>query len=123
MDIISIAEAIEKKIREIDEIRKVIFERGETKAKAIAEYECKIAVVLMELKNGKAMELGGERIENPPVTIMEKIVKGLCWEEKLKMELAESSYKSAIINIEAVCAQLNAFQSLNRYLDKGDLNA
>lgn len=117
MDHIIIAESIQKKIKEIDEIRREIKERGEQKAQAVSEYDKRIAIILIELKNGRKFLLENQEIENPPVSIMEKIAKGLCWEEKLEMEKAEANYRSVISNLEAVKNQLSALQSLNKYLE------
>ena len=109
MDHIIIAESIQKKIKEIDEIRREIKERGEQKAQAVSEYDKRITITLIELKNGRKFLLENQEIENPPVSIMEKIAKGLCWGEKLEMEKAEANYKSVISNLEAVVSE-NKFQ-------------
>ena len=49
---------------------------------------------------------------------MDKLARGICWQHKLEMEKAEALYKSAITNLDATMAQLSAYQSMNRYLDK-----
>ena len=116
--IIQISEEIQKKIKEIEDVRKTIRKRGEEKATAISEYEKAIAICLIGLKNGEEFELDGKVIKKPPASIMEKLAKGICWKEKLEMDKAEALYKSAIANMDAICAQLNAYQSLNRYLDR-----
>ena len=118
MDVLSIAEEIQKKINEIEEIRKAIKVRGMAKAAAISDYEKSITLALFDLKNGVEIELEGRKIKNPPASIMDKLVRGICWQAKLAMEEAEAAYKSAVTNLDAVCAQLNAYQSLNRYLDR-----
>lgn len=119
MDVVTIANQIEQKIKEVDEIRRTIRERGEDRARATTDYDCKMAVTLMALKNGKVFDLGGETIKNPPASTAEKIARGICWKEKLDMERAEALYKSAVSNLTAVCNQMNALQSINRYLDRG----
>jgi len=118
MEILEVAEQIRKKIYEIEEIRKVIKDRGEEKARAQAVYDKELAKVLIGLKNGEEFKLDDKIVKNPPATITEKIAKGLCWREKLAMEEAEMLYKSAISNMDAVCSQLNAWQSINRYLER-----
>jgi len=117
MDIITLTEQIQKKINEIDMIRMQIKERGENKSQTIGEYEREIAVTIIKLKNGIEFEVDGQKIQNPQVTILEKIARGICWDKKIEMEKADAAYKSIIVNLEAVEAQLNAFQSLNRHLD------
>jgi len=116
-DIISIAEQMNTKIREIDSIRAQIKTRGEEKARTASIYDMEVAKYLIGLKNGKEYELSGEKIKEPPASITEKIAKGLAWEEKLHMDASDANYKSAISNLEAVKSQLNALQSLNRNLD------
>jgi glucosamine 6-phosphate synthetase-like amidotransferase/phosphosugar isomerase protein len=118
MDLLTIANELEKKIKEIDNIRGSLRERGELKATTIAEYEKKIAITMIKLKNGFTFEIDGQKIDNPPVTMTEKIARGICWQEKLEMEKAETAYKSVVVNLDAVQTQLSAYQSLNRYLDK-----
>jgi hypothetical protein len=118
MNVIDISNEIQKKILEIDSIRKEIKSRGEVKADTLTQYEKMIAVTLMKLENGVEFELNGEKIVNPPKSIMDKIARGICNKEKYAMELAETGYKSVLVNLEACMAQTNALQSLNRYLDK-----
>ncbi len=118
MNVIDVSEKIQGKIAEIDKFRKVLRERAEKKAQTVAEYDKQIALILMGLRNGKSYELDGEKITDPPTTIMEKIAKGICWKEKLEMDTAEVLYKSVITNLDCVCSQLNGFQSINRYLEK-----
>jgi hypothetical protein len=116
-DLITISEQIEKKIVEIDHIRSEIKQRGEEKARTAAVYDMVVAKTLMGLENGREYVIDGDTIKNPPKSIMEKLARGLAWEEKLRMDTAEANYKSIISNLEAVKSQLNALQSLNRNLE------
>lgn len=118
MEVLEIAQEIKKKIDLLEIMRKEIRERGEAKARAIAEYEKSLAVTIIQLKNGVQMELEGQMIQNPGATITEKIARGITWEKKIEMEKCEALYKSLICNIDSVQAEINALQSLNRYLDK-----
>ena len=117
MNITDIAFEIQKKIKEIDNIRKEVRERGEAKAASIGEYEKALAVVIIALKNGTSFELNNEKIINPQATYLKDIAKGLCFLQKIKMETAEAMYKSVLVNLEAAQSQLNALQSLFRHLD------
>jgi len=119
MEIMTIAQEIRSKIKEIDSIRASIKERGIQKARTISEYEKALAVTIIKLKNGVEFVFEGEIISKPPVTILEKIARGICWKEKQSAEEAEALYKSATSNMQAVLAQLNADQSLFSKLDKG----
>ena len=117
MDIIQITNQIADKIKVIDIIRKEIKERGENKAITLSNYDKAMSITLIKLKNGSSFEIDGQTIESPPASIMEKIAKGICWQEKLEAEKADADYKSIISNLEAVKSQLNALQSLNKHLD------
>ena len=116
-DIIKISQQIEAKINEIDKIRAEIKQRGQDKAQTASDYDKAITKTLIGLKNGLPFELDGQKICDPPASIMDKVSRGICWKEKLEMDKAEASYKSIISNLEAVKSQLNALQSLNKHID------
>jgi len=107
MDIKNIADEIEKKIRELELGRKIIGERAEKKAIAIAGYDKALAIKIITLKN-----------EGTPLSIVDKIARGECWQEKLEMEKAEGMYRAATSNIQSICAELSGWQSIFRFLDK-----
>lgn len=116
MDILTTNQNIEKKIKQLDSAQQLLKERAEAKAETIAKYEKQIAITLIKLKNGQVFELDGEKIENPPVSICEKLAKGICWKEKLDMEKAEAEYKNIVKGLESLEAQLNGYQSILRYM-------
>jgi len=121
-DVITVSDEIQKKIKLLERMRKEVLERGQHKAEAIAEYEKCLTIDIVKLKNmqkGETIDFEGIQIKAPlPITIIEKIAKGMCYKEKLSMEQADASYKSVITNINTVQAELSALQSLNRFLDK-----
>jgi hypothetical protein len=117
VDIISIKNEIDSKIKILEQARGLIKQRGIDKANAITDYEKNLAMVTVGLKNGRTYKIGDEEVINPPTTYLKDISKGICWEEKLKMEVAESNYKSLIVNIDCIMAELNALQSLWKHLD------
>jgi len=117
MEAIQIAKKIESKIAMIQKYRGELKDRAERKSKAIAMYDKFLALTIIKLRNGAEVEFEGQLIKDPPVTIIEKIAKGICFEHKLELEDAESSYKSLITNIDCVQAELNGLQSINRHLD------
>ena len=117
MDLIEISKAIQEKIIEIDKIKSVIKKRGEEKALANAVYEKQLSITIVKLKNGIEFNVDGELISNPPATIIEKIARGICYNEKMESDKAEAFYKSAIVNLEATMSQMNALQSLSKYLE------
>ena len=115
MDLIRITNEIEDKIRDLGYARKELQKRANDRATAIGEYEKKLAMTVISLRNGQSMSLEGIEIKDPPTTIIDKIAKGLCYKEKIKSELAESAYKIAIVGIEALKAELSALQSIYKY--------
>jgi len=117
MDIIQISNEIQNKIKNLQERRGRLKEYGEKKSLSIANYEKELAKTIIGLKNGRAYQIDDVEILNPQVTIIEKIAKGICWQEKLNMEKEETLYKSLIVSIDCLQAELCALQSLNRHLD------
>ena len=117
LDVITIADLIHKRIKLLETMRKEIRERAENKAVTQSNYDKKLAVTIVMLKNGSEIEFEGQLVKNPPITIMKEISKGICWQEKLQADRAEALYKSLISNIDSVQAELNGFQSINRHLD------
>lgn len=116
MELMDIAKKIEKKINDLDAAVKELRNRAEDKANAQANYEKVLAITIIELKNGNPKEIDGNFIKDVPVTICEKIAKGLCWKEKLESDKAEAFYKNLITGIDVIQSQLNGYQSINRYL-------
>lgn len=111
------AKKIEEKIRLLEVGRAELLDKAKFKAESIAHYDKKMAIVLIKLKNGEQLALDGNVINNCQASIMDKIARGICWEEKLQMDLAESEYKIVISKMDSVRAELNGYQSINRYLD------
>lgn len=108
MDIIKVKDCIEKLISEIGKSRREIESKGQARAKAISNYDKRMQIVMVTLKEeGKF-----------PVTLMEKIAKGICSPEREELEIAESGYKACISNLQALMAQLNGYQSILRYMDE-----
>ena len=107
MELMQVAKAIEDIIAEIGKFRKQIEDKGILKAQAIKNYDMKMDVAIVELKD-----------EGVPVTLIRDRAKGKCAEYRYELELAEAGYKACISNIEALKAQLNGCQSIFRYLDE-----
>jgi hypothetical protein len=115
-DIVQIADAIHQKILQIQAALEHIEELAHNKAKALADYERQYAITCIRLKNGVAFTLGTDTIQNPPATLIDKIAKGICHKERLESEKTESLYKLMIVRIDALQAQMNGYQSINRHL-------
>ncbi len=118
MEIIKVAKCIEGCIKAIGDTRREIEDKGKAKAKAISDYDRKLAVTIAVLRDSETYTLGDRTYKAPPATLTEKIAKGICSEERYALEIAESGYKACISNLEALKAQLNAYQSLFRWLDE-----
>ena len=116
MEIIEIAKKIEEKIQEITVARSLLKKRAEDKAEKMSYYEKELAKAIIGLKNGEEFAIEGKHIINPVNTLIEKIARGVCWEEKLNADLAETLYKNNIIALNTLMAQLNGLQSINKYL-------
>lgn len=120
MDLINIANEIHSKIGLLEKMRVEIRERAERKAEAGSEYSKKLALTIIQLKNGKIFEIDGEVIsgESLPANLVEKIAKGICWQEQLNADKTEGLYKALISNIDAVQSELNGLQSINKNLER-----
>lgn len=117
MELIKVKDCIEKLISEIGHCRRDIESKGNARAKKISDYDRKMAITLATLREGENYTIGNKQYQTPPVSIMEKIAKGICAEERREMEVAESGYKAVISNLEALKAQLNGYQSIFRHLE------
>jgi hypothetical protein len=117
MNLLNISEEIQNKIKEIDMIRKEIKSRGESKADALKEYKKQKAITLIKIKNHTEFELDGNKIKDPPASYTKDIAEGIVFNEIFNTELADSNYKSALVNLDACQSQLTALQSLFRHLD------
>ena len=106
-NVMNVANAIDHKIKQLEQMRGEIKKRTEDKATAISEYDKALSIrIVMLRENGT------------PTTIIEKIAKGDCWEARYKLELSEGMYKSLISNMNCVQAELNGLQSINRHLSE-----
>lgn len=118
MEVVKISEEIQNKISGLADCRNKLKAKGDAKARAIADYDRALAIRIIQLKNGKEFEIGdNEKIIKPPITLIEKIAKGLCYQERLNLEVAENDYKSLNTFIDCLQTEINALQSLNRHLD------
>lgn len=107
MEVKQVADRIEAIVAEIGKFRKQIEDKGKERAKAISNYDMRLGIAIVTLKDeGKY-----------PATLIEKIAKKLCAMDRERLELAESGYKACISNLTALQAQLNGYQSIYRHLD------
>ena len=117
-DVLGVSKSMKGCIDKLDVLIKLIRPYNNKLALHKVAYEKAIAKTIIGLKNGMEYTMGdGFPVINPPTTIVEKIAKGLCWREKLKMDKWEGLVKGLISNIDCLKAQLNGYQSINRHLE------
>jgi hypothetical protein len=116
IDVINLSDLIVGKIEELETERNKLCELGITKARDASNYDKKIAVVTLKLRNGIAGEFEGLKTIGVPVSIIDRIAKGMCYDEKLAVELSDAMYKSTLSNMNAIQAELNGYQSISRHL-------
>ena len=117
MEIIEVSNQITQKIKQIDSTLNEIKKRGDEYARIKVEHEKQIAKTIIGLRNGKEYNIDDETIVNPPVTLIEKIAKGICMKTSLEAELADAMYKNSLRGIEGYKAQLMGYQSIFRHLE------
>ena len=117
LDIITMQDKINSSIKELRSAWQTLKIRAEDKARTSGEYEKAISITIIKLKNGVEFEFEGKKILNPPVTIIEKIARGICFKEKIAMEQAEALYKNANVVCENIRTEINAYQSLLKFIE------
>jgi len=115
MDMVLVSDSIRSKITDLNKIGRQIDRVVINKSEALANYEKKLAITIIKLRSGEEDELDGNKIVDPPTTIIEKIARGLCWKELLAKDSAEIQYKSLIKQAEILQAQLNGWQSIFKF--------
>jgi hypothetical protein len=121
-DAITYAQKIEDMINEIEIIVDSLQEAGEIKAKGISDYDRKLAITVLKLKNGVIGTIEDEDgtfisiPQNLSVRDRELIAKGLVYKAAYEKEAGEAGYKGLISTLEARRAQVNALQSINKVL-------
>lgn len=118
MELTAIAKKITQKIELLEKGRGELLVAAQEKATKIAQYDCQLAVTLIKLKNGHELTLQGQTVKNPPASTAEKIAKGICWQARLDMEQAAAEYQVLGGKMKSVEAELNGYQSINRYLSE-----
>ncbi len=106
-NVINIADAIEHKIYELEDMRGKISKLVEDKAKAISQYDKAMAREIFLLRD-----------KGTSVSIVDKMARGKCVSQRYDMELAEGLYKALISNMNCLQAELNGWQSINRHLSE-----
>jgi hypothetical protein len=116
MHIIEIAKKIQDKILLLEQGRSKLEAAAIDKSNTIAGYDKSLAITLIRIRAGKPVELEGEIAKDIPTTMAEKVARGICWKERFEMEKAEAMYKATVSKLSSIAAELNGYQSINRYL-------
>lgn len=116
-DILTNAQKIHNKIAELEEQRERLLPASFDKAKSISDYDKAIAITELKLRNGLITEFEGVQINSLPVTLIRDIAKGICYKENFNKEIGESNYKAIISIMDAIKAEMNGFQSINKHIE------
>ena len=108
---------IEEKIQELRKERNKLLPLAHEKANTLKDYRKAKAIAITTLRSGKSIMIDKLVVSETSATLIPHIAQGSCWEEKLDSDLAEVLYKSQIVIIHAVMAELNGFQSIHKYED------
>ena len=117
MEALEVAQAIQLKISALDNLKPKLDSVIIGACQATANYDKALALTIVRLRNGAEIDMGDNHlIKDPPASVLEKIAKGICWKERLAMDTAEANLKAVYSKIDITQAQLNGYQSINRYL-------
>ena len=116
LSMIDIANKILEKIKLMERERPKLDTLAREKAIKAAEYDKDIAICIMKMNAGKAMELEGETIKDPAKSMMEKLAKGLCWQQRMDADVAEANYKSQVQKLDCVKTEQYGYQGINKHL-------
>ena len=116
MEAVAVAKSISEKIEELELLKKELPEAIYKQGKTSSDYDKQLALIIVRLRNGSEIEFQGHTVKDPPTTVMERIAKGICYKEALDMDTAEGKLKAIDSAIRITMAQLNGYQSINRYL-------
>lgn len=116
MDVTFVADQIKERIVGLSKGRELLAEAAMKRARAIAEYEKEFGMTLLKLRNNQISQYGDQYCKDLPVSIIEKVAKGVTWKEKLAMEQADAEYKVIQTKLTTLQAELNGFQSINRHM-------
>ncbi len=118
MEVISVAKVINNIIGDIGVQRKRLDELAKHKARTEANYQKTITTTMVALRTGQKFTIEKEeQVGCTSETNLKKTAEGVCSELLYDKLVAESGYKNCIVNIECLKSQLNAKQSILRYLE------
>lgn len=116
-DILRTRDKIEHKIAELEIARSYIEQYALEKAEAIANYEKEIALTLVKLNAGTISRWKNEEIGKINATNLLTVAKGICYQFQFEKEEKSAQYSGLVTRIDCIKAELNGYQSINRYLE------
>jgi chorismate mutase len=90
--------------KRIDKATKEIFKMAREKAETEFEYRQALSKEIAKLKS-----------ENTPVTLIADMARGNVADLKLKRDLADAMFKSAIESLRALQSELSGLQTISKY--------
>lgn len=118
MQAVEVAKQIEVKIQLLEKGRGMLLPLALERANKLAEYDKTLAIIILKLRNGQEMTFEGQPVKELPVTLTEKVAKGICWQEKLASETADTEYVLAVKKLQTVESELQGYQSIFRHLSE-----
>nr|WP_320022062.1 hypothetical protein [uncultured Draconibacterium sp.] len=121
-DVLTNATKIHQKIDEIGVLADNIEDAADNKALKLSNYERVLALTIVKLRNGlitsiKDVDDKPIEIKSLPANLVEKVARGIVYVELLEKEASDSGYKGLLAQIDALKAQLNGLQSVNRRME------
>lgn len=116
-ELIKTMQKIEAKITALESARAELIDAAIDKANAVSNYDRQLSITILKLKNGLIESFEGLPSIGLPATLIEKVAKGIIYQAAFDKESAEDIYKSKVISIEAIRAELNGLQSINKYVE------
>ena len=104
MQLLDLGERIYEKVNLLEKGRAKLDILAKDKALSISEYDKQLALEILKQKEGQ------------PATICEKVAKGVVYQARYNMEVADALYRNAVTKMESIKAELNGLQSINKYL-------
>lgn len=117
MDVVKLSHQIDMASGAIHRLSADLDKFGQESARTTAEYDKQLAITLVKLQAGEELDLMGNKVQSPPASTSEKIARGICWQDRAKMEVAKNLYINCQHQLRAAMAILSGRQSQNKYLD------
>ena len=116
MEAVEVAREITSKIKELDRLKLLLRSAINKQCEAASEYDKQLALTILKIKSGAIASIEGIPIDKPPASLIDKLAKGVCFNERLVADTAEQELRAIESKIRITMAQLNGYQSINRYL-------